>query len=209
MKTNNLDRILLIVALLSVLFLEFNLTIANISVRHKPEKLNISPEDLIRSARLLHGLEREKVFVVEFFDYECPPCRSGHSVIEKAIAENEITFPIYVSNLPLPIHQNARDLANIGSALSGKEFEKFHKQALRVTGSETVKLVEQYTKRLTQVDPEWRKNAESLVSSSESHAQLMGVDSTPTFIVVNKSKHQFVNCNVNQLTDCVTFMKSL
>ncbi len=71
------------------------------------------------------------VTVVEFFDYECPPCRQLSPVLEQLVARYPGTLAIVFKELPLPFHARARDAARaaLAAAAQGK-FLEMHRRML-------------------------------------------------------------------------------
>jgi len=54
---------------------------------------------------------RGKIAIVDFVDFECPFCRSTHSVVEPLVASHRERIRLVRKQVPLSIHPHARDAA--------------------------------------------------------------------------------------------------
>jgi len=83
--------------------------------------------DIDPGAAASRGDMHAKVTVIEFGDFQCPPCGNAWSVVEEALAPygNRVRY-VFVNN-PLPIHEHAMKAAQ--AALAAQEKGKFFELA--------------------------------------------------------------------------------
>src|SRR5579884_4077663 len=112
-KKTKLDLILGIATLLSVLgFVAvmagwFRSTPTAIQIK------NVTPSQVDNGSQLYTGDGTEKYSVVEFFDYECGPCRAIEPQVEEIVKNSRGKVSLRLQNFPLSMHPHAEALAEI------------------------------------------------------------------------------------------------
>ena len=127
------------------------------------------------------GFAKPKGDIVEFFDYECPPCREESQRLKAGLLDlNKREITLLLRHFPLPIHKSARDLAErVETTVDPETFLARHFEVmdsgLRISG-------ENNPERSRQDAPN-RAIATSRVLRDESLAKGIGLSSTPSYIV--------------------------
>jgi len=84
-----------------------------------PHILNINPEALLGSSPFPH----KPYVLVEFMDYQCPPCRAKRSEVNALIEQYKGRMQFSVRNFPLKMHIHSFDAAV--AAVAAGEQNKF------------------------------------------------------------------------------------
>ena len=74
------------------------------------------------------GDPKSKVWVTEYFDYQCPPCANAHAFLRDWMQKNPGKIYLQVRYFPLPAHKNSMTAtvhAECATRQQGK-FQKFH-----------------------------------------------------------------------------------
>lgn len=67
------------------------------------------------------------VWIVEYMDYECPPCRQAYQIIEDYFKKNRSKIYFQVRFYPMPAHRNALRAAQYAECAAREgRFWKFH-----------------------------------------------------------------------------------
>ena len=73
------------------------------------------------------GPSEAKVTIVEFSDFECPYCRTGHDTVEKVMQKYEGKVRLTFRHFPLPFHSHARKAAEASLCAEAQgKFWPFH-----------------------------------------------------------------------------------
>ena len=89
-----------------------------------------NPEEILkkRIAERSMGDPKAKVWITEYFDYQCPPCAAAHKILRDWMAAHPGKIYLQVRYYPLPVHKytmKAAVYAECASRQRGK-FLKFH-----------------------------------------------------------------------------------
>ena len=78
------------------------------------------PEEILRRsfAERATGDPQAPVSIVEYFDYQCPPCALAHEMLDEAIKKHPGKIRLEVRYMPWPAHQNALKAATYADCLS-------------------------------------------------------------------------------------------
>ena len=141
------------------------------------------------------GDEKAKVTIVEYSDFQCPFCKRGSELLPTLLEEYNGKVRIVFKQLPLPIHNWAKDAA-IASVCASKQgndkFWEFHDLVFakqKEIKAENAKVeFEGIAKQIGLNTGEFDKclgspEVEQRVQKEMEEARSIGVSSTPTFVV--------------------------
>jgi protein-disulfide isomerase len=141
------------------------------------------------------GAKDAKVTIVEYSDFQCPFCKRGTDIIPQILKEYDGKVKIAYKQLPLPIHNWAREAA-IASVCANKQgndkFWKLHDLLFQNQGNlnpENAKgEINGFAKQVGLNTDEFDKcidspEAAQRVQKDSAEARSIGVSSTPTFVV--------------------------
>ena len=141
------------------------------------------------------GDEKAKVTIVEYSDFQCPFCKRGSELLPTLLEEYNGKVKIVFKQLPLPIHNWAKDAA-IASVCASKQgndkFWEFHDLVFakqKEIKAENAKVeFEGIAKQIGLNTGEFDKclgspEVEQRVQKEMEEARSIGVSSTPTFVV--------------------------
>lgn len=123
--------------------------------------------------------------LVEFMDYECPPCRSTAQRVEAGLASHPGAFRLSVHHLPLQMHPHAYEAAVVAEAAANQAgIDKVHSRLLNSKlgsqpASNFVADLVPNKARFAQDKTKARQNVEADLRLAET----LGVSATPTFFV--------------------------
>ena len=141
------------------------------------------------------GDEKAKVTIVEYSDFQCPFCKRGSELLPTLLEEYNGKVRIAFKQLPLPIHNWAKDAA-IASVCASKQgndkFWEFHdlvfakQKEIKVENAKAE--FEGIAKQIGLNTGEFDKclgspEVEQRVQKEMEEARSIGVSSTPTFVV--------------------------
>lgn len=86
----------------------------------KPSTQVLARNELITKDTFVRGRPNAAVFLVEFADLECPPCKTFQPVIDKLLLENKGKFTFAMRHFPLEGHRFAFDSA-VAAEAAGKQ----------------------------------------------------------------------------------------
>lgn len=153
-----------------------------------PQLLAVAPSTILDS--------RDKDFngytLVEFMDYQCPPCRSYRPFLEATVQHYSGNLRISVRHLPQPYHNLARKAAIF--AESSREMGRFSQANGYL-----------YSKELTDLSlsldfpKEVLTRSEKQISLDMSLAKKLKISATPTFLLVTPDKSVYRLSHPNQV----------
>lgn len=151
-----------------------------------PALLAIDPSTLIRGSTDFLGDVRSPCTIVEFADYQCPPCVSARSKVAKLLDDFRGKVRFLYRHMPLPAHSSAKEAAILaeGARLQGK-FWRIHHALFGAEGQLDGNRIRAIAER-SGLDSELLKKdsiekAASIVAADVSLARQLGVRFTPTF----------------------------
>lgn len=141
------------------------------------------------------GAADAKVTIVEYSDFQCPFCKRGTDIIPQILKEYDGKVKIAYKQLPLPIHNWAKEAA-IASVCASKQgndkFWEFHDLLFENQGNLNAENVKEeingFAKQIGLNTSEFDKCIDSpetaqRVQNEAAEARSIGVSSTPTFVV--------------------------
>jgi protein-disulfide isomerase len=134
-----------------------------------------------------NGSGKGKITLVEFFDYNCGPCRQAFQTLSKVLKQ-EKDFRIVFIELPILSQQSVTaSQAAIAASKQGKYFE-FHSQLMSHPGMVTEKVVFETAKKIgldvnkLKQDMATPEVAETLAQNHKL-ATYWGINGTPGFVI--------------------------
>jgi protein-disulfide isomerase len=154
----------------------------------------VNYEVALKGARIVTGDKRTRYCVVEFFDYECPPCRLMAPRVYEAVNKSDGKACLALQNFPLVIHPHAFDLALVSCALDPPQFTEFYNLALKVHGLEAAEFLKRWKLRLDRSKPGWARRASQKLESERAIGRRLSVNGTPTLFLVDQVKGVVYRC---------------
>jgi protein-disulfide isomerase len=143
------------------------------------------------------GPEDARVTIVEFSDFQCPPCGESHELMENVLKAYPKDVKLVYKNFPLTsIHNNAMAAAKAATAAGkqGKFWEMHDVLFENQSALDTDKLTE-YAGKVGLNVPRWVSDFSSqevsqMVSREMQDGRTADVDATPTFFINGKRMTQ-------------------
>jgi protein-disulfide isomerase len=145
----------------------------------------------------IRGNPNAPVTLEEFGDFQCPPCGSFATFVEKLLKEYDSRLRIVFHNFPLPAHEHAREaaLAAEAAGLQGHFWEMYdvlyREQVFWSYAPNTRELFESYAGTIGLNLDQFRKDmdgekAKERVDSDHALGDSLGVKVTPTLFINNQ-----------------------
>ncbi len=154
---------------------------AQVAERRKPvlKELYSSASD--------YSAGKGEVTVVEFFDYNCPHCRTAFSTVQKLLKEKNVRFVF----IDVPFFSEPEVIkASIASARQGKYFEyhaALNAQKGRIAEADALRVAKEIGLDLDKLKKDMNSpEVEGVIREHLQLAEVLGVDSTPAFFVGDK-----------------------
>jgi protein-disulfide isomerase len=158
-----------------------------------PEDKSISRKGDAESMHI-RGNADASVTLEEFGDFECPPCGNISGFLDELVKEYDPHLRIVFRNLPLEMHQHARDaaLAAEAAGLQGRFWEMhdvlYREQATWSKEDNPRELFDSYAGMIGLNLDQFKKdmdgeNARARVDSDQQRANSLGVQMTPTVFI--------------------------
>jgi protein-disulfide isomerase len=162
--------------------------------RVEATRLQVGAEE---GARHMRGPGNAAVVLVEFGDFQCPPCGGLSEPLNELEKENPSQLRIVFRQLPLEIHQHAREAAyaSEAAALQGHFWEMhdllYREQATWSKAADVTPLFEGYATKIGLNLERYRADVSSvgvkaLVMSDEKRAAINKVEATPSIFINDK-----------------------
>lgn len=141
------------------------------------------------------GAEDAKVTIVEYSDFQCPFCKRGTDIIPQILKEYDGKVKIAYKQLPLPIHNWARDAAIASVCADQQGNDKFwalhdllFENQANLTAENAKEEINGFAKQIGLNTDAFDKclaspEAAQRVQNETDEARSIGVSSTPTFVV--------------------------
>jgi NhaA family Na+:H+ antiporter len=142
----------------------------------------------------IRGNAGAPVTLEEFGDFQCPPCGSIAGFLDELVKEYEPRLRIVFRNLPLEMHEHARDaaLAAEAAGLQGRFWDMhdvlYREQATWSKADNTRELFDSYAGMIGLNPDQFKKDMEGekarvRVESDEQRANSLGIKMTPTVFI--------------------------
>lgn len=152
---------------------------------------------LLENSRYQLGNPNASVKIVEFGDFQCPPCAQADPIVKDALEKNKDKVYFVFRNYPLPSHNNSRDAAQAAEAagLQDKYWDMhymiYENQKEWSDSSGAKEIFESYAQKLGLDVAKYKEDFDktrSVIEQDYADGNQVGVDSTPTFFI-NGQKH--------------------
>jgi protein-disulfide isomerase len=158
-----------------------------------PEDKSVSGKGNAESIHI-RGNPEASVTLEEFGDFQCPPCGSISGFLDELVKEYDPHLRIVFRNLPLEMHEHARDaaLAAEAAGLQGHFWEMhdvlYREQATWSKADNARELFESYAGMIGLNVDQFKKDTEgektrARVDSDQERANSLGVKMTPTVFI--------------------------
>src|SRR5213594_1046885 len=135
--------------------------------------------------------------LVEFADFQCPPCGTFAGFAEELLKQYDSRLRIVFRNFPLPGHEHAREAAQAAEAagLQGRFWEMhdvlYREQAVWSNAPNARELFESYAGTIGLNLDQFRKDidgekAKERVDSDHARGESLGIKITPTLFINNQ-----------------------
>jgi protein-disulfide isomerase len=164
-----------------------------------PHRLTVAQDKSVSAkgdAESMHvrGNPKAPVTLEEFGDFQCPPCGSIAGFLDELVKEYDPHLRIVFRNLPLSIHEHARDaaLAAEAAGLQGRFWDMhdvlYREQATWSKAGNARELFESYAGMIGLNLDQFKKDMEgekvrTRVDSDQERANSLGVKITPTVFI--------------------------
>ena len=180
------------------LILIFSLSGMGYELKHsdpiRGEKITIPPNySLIPNRPNLYGDFNAPITIVEFADLNCPSCKANSPMVKEFVREHEGKIRLIYRHLPLPMHKTSALAAAIDeyaaekgkfwdytlAVMGQKEEITDPTQLYQIASSVNIDVKDLQHRLSNENDPLYQR-----LTDDENAAALIGIVSTPTFIVL-------------------------
>ena len=134
--------------------------------------------------------------IVEFGDYQCPPCYVARGLLRDAVARSKREPTVVFRHFPLRnIHPQAEALAVLSEVARERRRESVFDRAIlsRAPESDMSLRLKRAESALGRVASDERARARLRVARDESDAEAIGIEGTPTFLVIRDGEARRVS----------------
>jgi protein-disulfide isomerase len=141
--------------------------------------------------------------LVEFMDYECPPCRTNSQKVQDIA--NLYNLQLVIRHLPLLMHRNAASAAAAAEAAREQgKFWKMHEALLKggvLDAGEIKALAQKIGLNEKRFLSAWKGSAKKRASLDERVAEAIGLQGTPSFLLCTPKGEVWLLSNFEQIND--------
>lgn len=148
-----------------------------------PPKTSVDPKEVLAVSTDIRGASIPKYVLVEFGDYQCPPCAHAAPTVLALLKKYPSDLGFVFRNMPLSIHPLSRQAASIAMACRYDHW-RVHDELY----SYGAKLSPEILKRIQdahKIKPADMKLAEENVALDESVSKDFNANSTPSFFLLS------------------------
>lgn len=169
----------------------------------EPKTLPVKAKSLLQSDRPYQGDAGSPYTLVEFMDYQCPPCKKAQSGIDDLLLKNKGKLRYSARNLPLAMHKNALPAA-IAAEAAGEQnrFWPAHDALIRSENLDPPhirSLMQKQNLETGRYAQAVASTAKNRVASDLAQAKALGLHGTPTFLLCCPDGKVIELANLNQL----------
>lgn len=172
-------------------------------VRGAPKRTLPPPQIVSAPAELLirgrhFGSDDAEFALVEFGDYECPPCRAQSGNVFAMVQKHKEKVRFFFKNLPLDFHKDAEQAALLAESQTNSiGYWKMHKQLMQ-----SVDLKELL--RQSKPAPETLATAKRILEEDARLVKLLDVQKTPSFYLCTPSRQVYKLGGLQQVEEFLT-----
>ncbi len=173
----------------------------------KPIELRVDPSVVLGDARWRIGDKETAFTLVEFADFQCPPCAGMSEKIPLLIEKHQSKLSYVFRHYPLTeIHKQAVDMAVLAEAAGQQgKFWEASKFLFAKRGSFSKSAGDELVRKLRlnkrQFESAIAGTAKEAVQADMKEAERLGVKATPTFFVCAPGNKVFKLSSLNQLDE--------
>jgi len=154
----------------------------------KPKRVNLAATTLIGNEAELLGARNAEFTLVEFGDYQCPPCAYHNSQIKALLEEYPSKLRFRFHHFPLQMHTEAMRCALVGEmARATGQFWKVHNALYalntRVSSQQVAEMLHKLNVDEAHLSQVQIASAKKRVEEDVKLADASNVDATPTFFL--------------------------
>ena len=190
----------------ALLFVAWRVSHANGQSERKPTLTALKTEDVIGPSPTWYGATAAPVMVVEFADYQCPPCRISSAKLRTIIDNSKGKMRLTFRNCPLKaIHQNAESAAVTAEVARtcGKFWQvhdKLYDEQPKLSQISMKSILKNYGVSTAQTGRLY-SIAQDRVAQDLQASKRFGVQGTPTFFVCKPGDKVFMLMDVTQIEE--------
>lgn len=148
--------------------------------------VGVTAAQVVGQGRSVLGEASAASVIVEFGDYQCPPCRRAHQRLSEKVKASGGKYRLVFRHFPLEMHKSAFASA-VAAEMAGEsgKFEQMHD----LLYSRQAMLSDEYVSYLLKSvgvatqDVQRRRKAEQRVKNDTAFAEKIGITGTPTLIL--------------------------
>lgn len=174
----------------------------------KPELVDIAPATLIGNEGELLGARNAEFTLVEFGDYQCPPCAHRNAQVKAFLDEYPSKLRFRFVHYPMPMHSDAMRFAIVSEISRTKgQFWKVHDGLFTLNTQVSSHQVSDMLRRLhvdethlsfTQVASAKKRVEQDIKLADTSH-----VDATPTFFLCGPEGRVYKLGDLSQINNYI------
>jgi protein-disulfide isomerase len=172
-----------------------------------PRRVYVTREQLADDPKQTFGNPEAPYTLVEFADYQCPPCARANSSVEQLVQKSGGKLNFCFRNFPLPSHDFAHRAAVLAEKCRGSsEFWKVHDRLYAdqdQLGKAYLDAVDK-AERAKSVKLSSDLDAEKRISSDMALGNVLGINGTPTFYLCTPDDKVYELASLPQASDLIT-----
>lgn len=168
-----------------------------------PVLMKVAPQLAIGPDPLFRGDVKSPLTLVEFGDYECPPCARMHPKVQEFLSDHRGQVRLVFRQFPLSFHAQAQGAAMLAEEARGRgKFWPMHDALYGFEGNLDPSRLRQLSQEFG-LKPGSTKLLLARVQRDQQDATHLQVDSTPSFLVVTAGGQVW---KLNELTQASQFL---
>ena len=152
------------------------------------EPINVLPATLIGDETQLLGNVHGMYTLVEFGDYQCPPCAQMSVQVKSLLTEHPYELRFRFRHYPLPMHHYSMDCALIGEEARAlghfwEVHDRLYDLKTQVSPDQVTKALTPLKLDFTRLSDRQKNEARKRVQDDIKLADSCSLDATPTFLL--------------------------
>lgn len=180
------------------------------NANHVPPKTiaTVSSDEMIGNVRNLAGDSNSKYIIVEFGDYQCPPCARMFGDIEEFMDQNRDKFRFQFRQFPLPNHSLSLPAALIAErARKAGKFESVHRALFALNANldeeKLISIASQFGLRYASADSLSKEDNAfvSIISNEKLSANKIPIVATPSLFLCTPERQVYQLSDIHQANE--------
>jgi protein-disulfide isomerase len=168
-----------------------------------PKFLAVPESQILREERK----SPENYILVEFLDYQCPPCRGNKDKIKDILTLYGPKLQFVVRQFPLKMHPNALSAAAASEAAREQDkLAPMHDALLSgkdLRDDEIRNISLNLSLNASRFEKKWKKEGMERVIKDQKLAEALGIDGTPSFLICTPQGKVWRLGNIDQIHDII------